>query len=66
MHNFTEKHNKMAGYLQELYSKHRKLDDEIKMLYNNFADNMAINRLKTKKLWFKDEIHRIEKELKEL
>jgi hypothetical protein len=56
----------MAGYLQELYSKHRKLDDEIKMLYNNFADNMAINRLKTKKLWFKDEIHRIEKELKEL
>jgi hypothetical protein len=66
MHNFTEKHNKMAGYLQELYSKHRKLDDEIKMLYTNFADDMAINRLKTKKLWFKDEIHRIEKELKEL
>ena len=56
----------MAGYLQELYSKHRKLDDEIKMLYTNFADDMAINRLKTKKLWFKDEIHRIEKELKEL
>ncbi len=55
----------MAGYLQELYSKHRKLDDEIKTLYTNFADDSTINRLKTKKLWFKDEIHRLEKELKE-
>jgi hypothetical protein len=66
MHNFTEKHNKMAGYLQELYRKHRELDNEIKVCYSKREDELVINRLKTKKLWFKDEIHRIEKELKEL
>lgn len=66
MSNFTEKHNKLANYLQELYKKHRKLDDEIKELYNKFASDSKINRLKTKKLWLKDEIHRLESELKEL
>ena len=56
----------MAGYLQELYRKHRELDNEIKVCYSKREDELVINRLKTKKLWFKDEIHRIEKELKEL
>ena len=31
-------------------------------MYNKFADDQLINRLKTKKLWLKDEIHRIEYE----
>jgi len=47
-------------YLESLYKKHRDLDDEIKVLYNKFADEVNINRLKTKKLWLKDEIHRLE------
>ena len=47
-------------YLESLYKKHRALDDEIKVLYNKFASNENINRLKTKKLWLKDEIHRLE------
>jgi hypothetical protein len=66
MSNFTEQHNKIANYLQELYQRHRELDDEIKVLYNKFARDGEVNRLKTKKLWFKDEIYRLEKELKEL
>jgi len=49
-------------YLESLYRKHRTLDDEIKILYNKFADDQLINRLKTQKLWLKDEIHRIEYE----
>ena len=49
-------------YLQSLYRKHRALDDEIKTLYNKFADDQLINRLKTQKLWLKDEIHRLENE----
>ena len=47
-------------YLESLYKKHRALDDEIKLMYNKFASNESINRLKTKKLWLKDEIHRLE------
>ncbi|MGY8864388.1 MAG: YdcH family protein [Methylophagaceae bacterium] len=54
----------MAGYLQELYKKHRTLDEEIKVMYNTFASDSEINRLKTKKLWYKDEIHRLETRLK--
>lgn len=66
MSNFTERHNKIATHLQELYRKHRDLDDEVKLLYTTFADDGIINRKKTQKLWLKDEIHRLETELKAL
>ena len=66
MSNFTERHNKIATHLQELYRKHRALDDEVKDRYNKFVDAGAINRKKTQKLWLKDEIHRLETELKAL
>ena len=66
MSNFTEKHNKIATHLQELYRKHRALDDEIKDMYNKWIDDRIVNRKKTQKLWLKDEIHRLESELKEL
>ena len=66
MSNFTEKHNKIATHLQELYRKHRALDDDIKVLYNKWEDDYKVNRLKTQKLWLKDEIHRLETELKAL
>ena len=46
-------------YLESLYRKHRALDDEIKILYTKIADDQLINRLKTQKLWLKDEIHRL-------
>ena len=66
MSNFTEQHNKIAVHLQELYRKHRALDDDIKVLYNKWEDDNKVNRLKTQKLWLKDEIHRLETKLKAL
>lgn len=66
MTEFTDKHNKLASYLQELYRKHRELDNKIKVCYSNRDDEFVINRMKTQKLWFKDEIHRLESELKAL
>ena len=66
MSNYTEQHDKLAVHLQELYKKHRSLDEEIKMLYNKFESEQILNRMKTQKLWLKDEIHRLETELKAL
>ena len=66
MSNFTESHDKIATHLQELYTKHKSLDDEIKRMYNTYEQDGTINRKKTHKLWLKDEIHRLEEQLKEL
>jgi len=66
MSNYTEQHDKIAVHLQELYKKHRTLDEEITLLYNNFGGEQILNRMKTQKLWLKDEIHRLETELKQL
>ena len=66
MSNYTEQHDKIAVHLQELYKKHRTLEEEIKVLYNKFEPEQILNRMKTQKLWLKDEIHRLETELKQL
>ena len=66
MSNYTDQHDKLAVHLQELYKRHRTLDEEIKVLYNKFIEDHELNLLKTKKLWLKDEIHRLETELKQL
>jgi hypothetical protein len=66
MSNYTDQHDKIVVHLQELYAKHRSLDIEIKELYNHFERDEIINRKKTQKLWLKDEIHRLETELKAL
>ena len=66
MSNYTDQHDKIAVHLQELCKKHRLLDEEIKMLYNKFENEQILNRMKTQKLWLKDEIHRLETELKQL
>ena len=52
--------------MQELIKRHRKLDNDIKMLYNSFEREEVINRKKSMKLWLKDEIYRLERELKAL
>ena len=66
MSNFTAKHEKYAIYLQELYKKHRTLDSEIIEGYKRLMPDQELVMLKTKKLWFKDEIHRVEKNLVKL
>jgi hypothetical protein len=66
MSNYTDQHDKIVVHLQELYAKHRTLDEEIRLMYNKFERDEVINRKKTQKLWLKDEIHRLETELKAL
>jgi hypothetical protein len=66
MNNLETDHDKLVGHLQELYKKHRELDDEIELLYNKFAPDSTVNMLKTKKLWIKDEINLYENKLRAL
>lgn len=66
MSNYSDQHDKIAVHLQELYKKHRTLDEEITDLFNKFEPEHKLNRMKTRKLWLKDEIHRLETELKGL
>ncbi len=66
MSNYTEQHSKVAHRLGELYKKHRALDDEVTELTKKFADDQIVNRKKSMKLWLKDEIYRLETELKDL
>ena len=66
MSKFTAKHEKYAIYLQELYKKHRTLDSEIIEGYKRLMPDQELVMLKTKKLWYKDEIHRIERKLVKL
>ena len=50
-------------HLKELHLKHKELDTLIKERYNDRASDEELSRLKTKKLWLKDEIHLIETRL---
>lgn len=55
----------MKMQLDKLYKEHKELDNKIKILYNNYTSGDELYRLKTKKLWLKDEIYRIERRLKD-
>lgn len=55
----------MKRKLDKLKKDHRELDKTITTLYSSYVDSTELYRLKTKKLWIKDEIYRIEKLLKE-
>ena len=66
MSNYNDRKDKIEVHLTELYTRHRSLDLEIKEMYDHWERDALINRKKTAKLWLKDEIHRLEEELKEL
>jgi len=66
MGNYSDAHDKIVVHLKEVIKKHRSLDDEIIKLQKSFATDQTVNMMKTKKLWFKDEINRLENELKAL
>ena len=63
MSNYLEKRDKIQVHLDELYSRHRSLDLEIKEMHEHWERDDLINRRKTQKLWLKDEIHRIQRQL---
>ena len=49
----------LEAHLEELIKKHRALDEEITELEKHHNVTEEIRKLKTQKLWLKDEIHRI-------
>lgn len=63
MSNFDEEDDKLNAHLDELKRKHRELDTYISETFQNQNISPEVYRLKTQKLWLKDEIHRIESKL---
>jgi len=56
-------YDSLEAHLNELVKKHRKLDEEVEQLSTRHI-SAELRQLKTQKLWLKDEIHRIQKQLK--
>ncbi len=56
-------YDSLEAHLDELVKKHRKLDEEVEQLSTRHI-SAELRQLKTQKLWLKDEIHRIQKQLK--
>ena len=63
MSNFETAHDKDDAHLEELRRRHKELDMLIEERYNNYTIDDEVRRLKTMKLWLKDEIHRLETKL---
>jgi hypothetical protein len=63
MSNYNDDDDKLKAHLEELKRKHRELDDYISVEFNNQNTIPEVYKLKTQKLWLKDEIHRIETKL---
>jgi uncharacterized protein YdcH (DUF465 family) len=50
-------------YLEELIKKHRALDEEIEKLEQHHNVTEEVRKLKTQKLWLRDEIHRVQRQI---
>ena len=59
MSNYAAQTDKDSAHLEELIRKHRELDEYIEREYGNRNTSPEVYKLKTQKLWLKDEIHRI-------
>lgn len=59
MSNFESEEDKLKAHYDELKRKHRALDNELEERYNNMTVTEEVRRMKTMKLWLKDEMHRI-------
>ena len=59
MSNWTETRDKLQAHYDELARKHKELDTEIEERYNNITVTEEVRRMKTMKLYLKDEMHRI-------
>jgi uncharacterized protein YdcH (DUF465 family) len=64
MSNYNSNDDKLNAHLEELRRKHRELDTLIETKYHNYNITDEVRKLKTQKLWLKDEIHRVEAQLK--
>jgi hypothetical protein len=59
MSNYDSTEDKLRVHYEELERKHRELDNELIEHYNNQTIDDEARRLKTMKLYLKDEMHRI-------
>jgi uncharacterized protein YdcH (DUF465 family) len=59
MSNFNDEADKLLAHYEELKRKHKKLDTELETRYNNQTVTEEARRMKTMKLYLKDEMHRI-------
>ena len=59
MSNFDKTKDKLLAHYDELKRKHRELDNKIESMYNNSYATEEVRRMKTMKLYLKDEMHRI-------
>ena len=66
MSNYHEEKDKLRTHLAELERKHRELDNVIETRYNNITSSDEFRKMKTMKLWYKDEMHRINSKLIQL
>lgn len=66
MSNWSEETDKLKAHLNELVRKHRELDTELEVRYNNQTLTDEVRRMKTMKLYLKDEIHRVQSRLEKL
>jgi hypothetical protein len=59
MSNWNETKDKLLAHYEELERKHRELDKELEERYHNVPATEEARRMKTMKLYLKDEMHRI-------
>jgi len=56
--------NSLQSHINELIKRHRALDEEIIRLTTHHI-SAEVRQLKTEKLWLKDEIHRLQKQVED-
>lgn len=66
MSNYHEQRDKLLAHYEELERKHRDLDELIETRYHNMTVTEEVRKLKTMKLYLKDEMHRINTQLIQL
>jgi len=66
MSNYENEQDKLRNRLEELEKRHRELDKEIERRYHNVTISDDVRKMKTMKLYLKDEIHRLNSQLIQL
>jgi len=66
MSNYDNEADKLRSHLEELERKHKALDIELEERYNNRTVTDEVRKMKTMKLYLKDEMHRINSQLVQL
>jgi uncharacterized protein YdcH (DUF465 family) len=63
MSNYDNIESKLRAHYEELARKHKELDEALEIKYNNISATDEVRRMKTMKLYLKDEMHRINSQL---